>query len=111
MVDTVALNQSFVFSIEASDLNGLADIEGVFFRLYRPDGSLVLDTQNSLDFFLMHDDGNTEVFGDLVAGDGIYTFKNLFAQTAPIGMWRFEFQAQDRRNVLSNKIIHNIVVK
>ncbi|MFO7446309.1 MAG: hypothetical protein R6W90_08075 [Ignavibacteriaceae bacterium] len=109
IADTVRQAESFTFTVTASDTNGLSDILGVYFRLYRPDGSLVLNTQENTDFFLMHDDGS-EIFDDLEAGDGIYSFKNFFAAGSLTGDWKFEFEAVDRRGALSNKIIHNITV-
>ena len=107
--DSVALGQSFVFSVTASDSNGLSDVDLVYFELYRPDSTIVTDnTGNSL--FQMHDDGNTTVWGDTTAGDGIYSYKNSFSPTAQLGNWRFEFQAIDRSNLLSNKIVQNLKV-
>ena len=107
--DSVALSVSFIFSVAASDSNGLSDIEMVYFQLYRPDSTLVVDnTGNSL--FAMHDDGNLAVWGDSTANDGIFSYKNSFSPTAQLGFWRFEFQAIDRGNLLSNKIIQNIKV-
>jgi hypothetical protein len=107
--DTVALGQTFVFNVTASDSNGLNDIELVYFQLYRPDSSIVDDGTGNT-FFEMHDDGNTTVWGDTTAGDGIYSFKNSFSPTAQLGSWRFEFQALDRSSILSNKIIKNVEV-
>ena len=107
--DSVALGQSFVFSVTASDSNGLNDIDYVYFELYRPDSTIVTDNSgNSL--FAMHDDGNTTVWGDTTAGDGIYSYKNSFSPTAQLGNWRFEFQAIDRNSLLSNKIVQNLKV-
>ena len=109
--DSIPREQSFIFNVEAFDSNGLSDINKVFFELYRPDGSIVeIDPGSGLTEFLMHDDGNFEVFGDSVAGDGIYSFKNLFAVTAPNGNWKFVFQAEDRSDSLSNIIEHFMIV-
>lgn len=103
--DSIAREQTFIFTIEASDSNGGNDIAAVFFNLFRPDTSLVTEGP-----FLMHDDGNYTVFGDSIAGDGIYSFKNLFAVTAQTGNWHFEFQAIDRSYSLSNIIDHYMIV-
>lgn len=108
--DQVAKGVSFIFSVEAIDENGLNDIQIVFFELFRPDGSQVEVTPGNTRF-LMHDDGNFEIFGDEIAGDGIYSYKNSFGVDATIGIWRFEFQALDRGGLLSNKITHNILVE
>ena len=56
----------------------------------------------------MFDDGDEE-HGDLVAGDGIYSFKNIFVNAQ--GDRKFEFWARDRADKLSNMITHNVVVK
>ncbi|MDQ7817016.1 MAG: hypothetical protein RDU14_08315 [Melioribacteraceae bacterium] len=101
--------ESFVFTLKVEDQNGLGDISQVYFKLFRPDGTLA-DPQNGLGYFLMVDDGNLDVFGDQTAGDGIYSFKNLFSSTAQTGQWKFEFQAKDKSANLSNVIIHNMNV-
>lgn len=104
--DSVQKEQTFVFNVKAFDANGLSDIDIVFFDLFRPDTSRVTEGP-----FFMHDDGNLEVFGDSVAGDGIYSFKNSFAATAQTGNWRFVFQAKDRSDSLSNIIEHLMLVQ
>lgn len=108
--DQVNLGETFIFSVEVVDENGLNDVQIVFFELFRPDGSQV-EVSPGNTIFLMHDDGNFDVFGDEVAGDGIYSFKNSFGVDATVGAWRFEFQAEDRGGLLSNKIIHTIAVQ
>jgi hypothetical protein len=104
--DSATRGVLFVFSVKVDDPNGLADIEKVYFDLFRPDGTRVESGP-----FNMVDNGNNEIFGDLVAGDGIYSYKNSFGATAQTGLWRFEFEAKDLGKKLSNKIIHNIIVK
>lgn len=107
--DTVSRSQSFVFSVFAVDSNGLNDIEIVYFELFRPDGSQVeINPDNK---FIMHDDGNFAVWGDETAGDGRFSYRNSFSNTAQIGSWRFEFEARDRSSKLSNRIIHSLVVQ
>ncbi len=98
----------FTFSVKALDPNGLNDIAQVYFKLYRPDGSLV-DPQNGFDYFLMVDDGDTNL-GDQTANDGIFSFKNSFGTSSQTGTWKFEFQSKDRNGLLSNTIIHNMSV-
>ncbi len=103
LADSVVIGQTFIFNVTASDSNGLDDIESVYFELYRPDSSLA-------GLFQMHDDGDLSVWGDSTAGDGIYSYRNSFSPSAQTGYWRFEFQAIDFSNLLSNKIIQNIKV-
>lgn len=107
--ESVSRGESFIFTVKASDQNGLSDISEVYFKLYRPDGSLA-DPGNGLEYFLMHDDGNVDVYGDAQSGDGIFSFKNSFGSTAAAGSWRFEFQARDRSGAVSNSISKTLTV-
>lgn len=104
MPDTVAINETFTFTIKVFDPNGLSDVKSVFFKFIRQDGT-------SSDNYDMHDDGNYEVFGDQKAGDGIFSFKNSFAASVRGQSRLFIFQAADRSDSLSNIITHNIFVK
>ncbi len=99
---------SFDFSIKADDPNGLLDIQYVYFKLFRPDGTKV-DPQNGYDYFIMVDNGDSNL-GDQAANDGIYSFRNSFGTSAQTGNWRFEFQAKDRSGALSNQINHEMTV-
>jgi len=110
MPDSVSIGESFIFTVTASDSNGLNDIAYVDFQLYRPDGSQVKDNNGSALFF-MQDNGDYLHFGDNVAGDGVFSYKNSFASNAPSGSWKFVFQAKDKSGLLSNIITHNIIVK
>jgi hypothetical protein len=104
---TAERGTSFVFSVKVDDQNGLADISQVYFKLYRPNGSIVMN--GTLDYFLMVDTGDAN-FGDQTAGDGIYSFKNSFGSTSQTGLWKFEFRAKDRSGLLSNLITSNLTV-
>lgn len=108
--DTVYLDTSQAtpihLSLEASDSNGLNDIEIVFFNSFiPPNGNPSVNNP-----FELYDNGNPQN-GDQTAGDGIYS---LIIQLPPTGVtkgtYRWEFQAKDRRNALSNKIIHEITI-
>jgi hypothetical protein len=107
---SVNRGESFVFSIKVLDQNGPADITQVYFKLFRPDGSKVLN--GNTDFFLMVDNGNLDVYGDQIAGDGIYSFKNSLSTAAStqIGVWKFEFLAIDHGGKTSNILIQNLIV-
>jgi hypothetical protein len=59
----------------------------------------------------MFDNGDKSGAGDEKAGDGFYSLKNSFGKTAQTGKWRFEFRAIDKADSLSNKIIHELLVK
>ncbi|MBN1301395.1 MAG: hypothetical protein JW995_09275 [Melioribacteraceae bacterium] len=107
MPDSVTIGEEFTFTVEASDSNGLSDIELVYFDFYRPNGEFRGRVP-------MDDTGNADL-GDSAAGDGIFSFRNSFndseTDTVMIGAYRFEFEARDRAGRLSNKITHNIVVQ
>lgn len=108
--DTISKGVYFNFSVMVTDSNGLNDIRkenGVFFNLFRPDSSIVQASP-----FYMHDDGDPG-FGDEVAGDGIFSFRNSFLQdtTTQVGNWRFVFQARDRSGLMSNIIEHYLYVQ
>jgi len=109
MPDSVSIGDTFIFTVAVSDSNGLSDVASVYFNVYRPDGTALAD--NGSTNFLMVDDGDFVHFGDATAGDGIYSYKNSFASTAPKGKWKFVFQAKDKGGLLSNTITHYIVVK
>ena len=110
MPDSIARGVSFIFTITTNDANGLNDIDVVYFELFRPDGTVVEESGGNTKF-LLHDDGNFDVFGDETAGDGVYSFKNSFLETAQTGTWRFEFHAKDRGGLLSNIIEKSVVVE
>lgn len=103
VVDTPQTN--IPIHVTAADSNGLSDIESVFFITYRPDGS----TSGARVALL--DDGKTADDGDVTAGDGIYSIIIKVTPSNAKGVYRFEFQAQDRGKKLSDKIIHNILIK
>lgn len=105
LVDNIARETPFTFSIKVDDQNGLGDIAQVTFKLTRPDGTVVIPNPNTpnINYFLMVDNGDS-VFGDVKAGDGIYSFKNTFGPTSQTGKWEFEFQAMDKSGAASNII-------
>lgn len=103
---SVNRGDSFLISVKASDPNGLSDLYQVYFKLYRPDGSMV-DPGNGLGYFIMFDDGS---HGDQTAGDGTYSLQNYFGQTSQTGSWKFEFQAKDYGGKLSNVLTQNLTV-
>lgn len=99
--DILENNKPFIFSIDVSDENGLSDIDSVYTDFYSPNNPSAVRV-------LMYDDGNEE-HGDLIAGDGIFSFKNIFLNAD--GERKFEFWARDRAGALSNMITHNVVVR
>jgi len=104
--DTVQLpntgDKSFVLTARIADQDNDKDIKEVTFDTYKPDGS-----PSSGNPFKMYDDGTS---GDAVAGDFIYSLQiYINSQNSP-GNYRFEFQARDYSDLLSEKIIHIITV-
>lgn len=110
MVSSIERDVAFVFTVQATDVNGYDDIKIVYFELVRPDGSLVIDGNTKSSQFLMADNG-ADLYGDEIAGDSIYSFKNSFDSTAAQGAWTFYFLAEDRSGEESNEIIHNLEVQ
>lgn len=105
MPDSVTAGDWFIFTVKVTDPNGLSDVKKVSFKFIRKeDGS-------SSDNIDMWDDGNLDVHGDSVAGDGIYSFKNRFTTDTQGKTREFDFQATDRSGRVSNILTHNIYVK
>lgn len=104
--DTIQLpasgDRSFLLTAKVSDPDDNRDIKEVFFNTFKPNGS-----PSSGNPFKMYDDGTS---GDLVANDFTYSLTIFItAQNSP-GDYRFEFQAKDYSDLLSEKIIHIITV-
>jgi hypothetical protein len=110
--------QQFKLMVKAADSNGEADISKVLFNSFKPDGSAASGNP-----FLMYDDGSQNIIippnftsGDAVKGDSIYTLTVIISPTdsqgnpTAVGAYRFEFQAVDRSNASSQKIVHTIEV-
>ncbi|MCL5030946.1 MAG: hypothetical protein M1480_18220 [Bacteroidetes bacterium] len=110
MPDSTSFGKSFTFTVKAEDQNGLSDITSVYYQLYRPDGTLVVNSQGISEFPLS-DNGDTGVTGDVTAHDGIFTNMLTIPSGQQTGTWKFVFQAKDRGGLLSNTISHNLVVK
>ena len=108
--DTVQTNVQFSFSVMVSDPDGLNDIKEVYYELYMPNGTKVVNSQG-ISKFPMFDDGDTASNGDVTANDGRYTVYLTFPNTVTTGSWKFDFTAQDKAGHLSNTITHNVEVK
>lgn len=105
--DTVVVTApTLIFtSVQASDLNGQNDILKVYFTVYNPDSTT---SGNEIELF---DDGEVDVTGDLLPGDGIYSRLIQIDQENQKGTYRFEFSARDRGGNLSNKIDHFVLIQ
>ena len=105
--DSLVVNDiTLIFtSVEAADSNGINDISEVYFIVYKPNGST-----NNIQI-LMYDDGDLQEHGDSTAGDHIYSRVIQVDQNNDKGLYRFQFQAKDRSDSLSNIINHNVLIQ
>lgn len=116
MPDSVLRGVDFQITMKAVDQNGQRDLKRVFFQLYRPDGTVVYDTRPDpdIDYWLMADNGDADsvdvIYGDVAAGDSVYSFKNSFGESSATGLWKFIFKAEDRGGKKSDEIEHNLEV-
>jgi len=102
---TISRNRTpntYVLSVQVSDPNCIADLKRVFFNTFLPNGN-----PSSGNPFVMRDDGKE---GDAIAGDGRYSLTIQITAQNATGVYRFEFQAEDKKGAQSNKIIQNITV-
>jgi len=93
---------TYVLSIQAADPNCFTDLRRVFFNTFLPNGNA-----SSGNPFTMRDDGKE---GDALAGDARYSLTIQITPQNAAGIYRFEFQAEDKKGALSNKIIQTISV-
>ncbi|MEX2115516.1 MAG: hypothetical protein WEB37_01415 [Bacteroidota bacterium] len=95
--DTVrtSLQQSFLITVQASDPNGAADIVSV---------SRITSIMNT---YFLNDSG---LFGDAIAGDGVFTETVGLTPPPNPGLYQFSFRALDQLNARSNVLLHTIVV-
>ena len=107
--DTVSRAAALIFTIRtvAEDPNGLADLRRVFFNSFLPDGKPASGNP-----FFMRDDGviDNDGNGDRVANDGEYALVIAISRSNELGLYRFDFQAEDRGGLVSEKVVHTITV-
>ena len=104
--DTIQLpasgDKSLTLTAEVTDPDDNRDIKEVNFYTFRPDG-----TAASGNPFKMYDDGTS---GDSIANDYIYSLKIFITSQNSPGNYRFEFQAKDYSELLSDTVTHIITV-
>ena len=101
--------------LKVTDPQGIADIDSVYFKFLKPDGSFGASTVNEggSEFkeggfhFLLFDDGNPDI-GDPVSGDGQYSYSFPILPNAPLGNYTFFFFSRDRAGNLSEEINRNL---
>lgn len=105
--DTIQLpasgDQSLILAASVTDPDDNRDVREVFFNTFKPDGS-----PSGGNPFKMYDDGTS---GDVTANDYIYSLQIFIAAQNSPGNYRFEFQAKDYSDLISEKVIHIITVK
>ena len=109
----VDANQEFTITLKVSDINGLQNVNSVWFTLTDPTGVTLGTT------FLLYDDGslvildpsNGRTSGDASAGDGVYSRKLSFNTQAAKGDWTFTFQSKDNSNASSNTITQKLTLR
>jgi len=104
--DTVQLpasgDKSFLLTAYVTDEDNNADVREVSFNSYKPSG-----IPSGGNPFKMYDDGTS---GDRIAGDNIFSLLIWITSQNSPGDYRFDFQAIDYSNLLSNSITHTITV-
>jgi hypothetical protein len=101
--DSKSSTNFFTVTLEVMDPQGLSDVDSVYFYSRKPDGTMA----NRGLPILMVDDGT---FGDVRAGDGIYSFKAIFDPSAQKGDYTWTFNAVDRSGARSNIIVHILTI-
>lgn len=95
---TIADNPVNIFiTVKATDANGASDIKEVYYLLTR-------EGTSTTSKWVMSDRGDTQVSGDVTAGDGIYTRALTADNSSTPGKYKFEVLAVDRINSQSNTI-------
>ena len=92
----------FVLSVTTTDADDQRDVKEVLFNTFKP-GGLPSDGNP----FKMYDDGTS---GDKVAKDFTFSLQIYITPQNSPGNYRFEFQASDYSNLISEKAIHIITV-
>ncbi len=103
--DTIVVQDpKSVFRVVAavSDSNDATDISSVWFTTVRPDS-----TSSGARLFL----NDLGIEGDEISGDGNYSIIVEVTPANTKGTYRFDFQAQDRRQSLSEIVSYNITLK
>jgi hypothetical protein len=105
--DTLYIGNPLSLTLQVNDSDGLSDVYEVGYLSLKPDSSYA----NNGDMIQMYDDGNAQPpSGDLVAGDGIYTYTTTVLPNTTVGTYVFTFSAFDRLHATSNTIIHRVTI-
>lgn len=109
--DTLVLHPENVvittMTVSVTDPQGLSDVEKVIFNSFLPPD----ERPSSGNPFFMSDDGNTQVSGDRIAGDGVYSLTINLPPTMSPGNYKFVFEAVDFSGEHSNQIPWIVTVR
>ena len=91
--------------ISVSDAQGLGDVDSVYFKFRKPDGSFGATDENWPDgfHFLLFDNGGA-AFGDVERGDGRFSYNFNIVEDALLGTYSFIFFSRDRAGNLSGMV-------
>lgn len=89
-------------SIAVTDSDGYGDINQVFFKRISPPSAFL---------FSLYDDGDKQIHGDQLAGDGTFSRIISIDQTAIIGDQLFVFLARDKSGAISDSLFHTITIQ
>ncbi len=110
--DTLRLPPSGFFTLDTlrvtvSDQDGLGDLKEVSFTMLKPDSTLA----NNGDPFYLEDNGLLAAYGDVTAGDGIYSLIISLTSTDSRGTYEYRFTAKDLSNAVSDTAKHQVLVQ
>ena len=89
--------------ISASDPQGYADIDSVYFKFRKPGGSFGGAREKAGGFhFVLVDNGVPRHHGDEEAGDGRFAYNFSIVENAPLGTYAFIFFSRDKAGNLGD---------
>ncbi len=110
--DNLKLPPSGFFTLDTlrvtvSDQDGLGDVKEVSFTMLKPDSTLA----NNGNPFYLEDNGQLTGYGDVTAGDGIYSLIISLTSANAAGTYEYRFIAKDLSNAVSDTAKHQVVVQ
>ena len=93
--------QLIKLSMAVTDSDGYGDINQVFFKRISPP---------SANLFSLFDDGDIQIHGDQLAGDGTFSRIISIDPTAFLGDQLFVFLARDKSGAISDSLFHTITI-
>jgi len=103
--DTTTRPADLTLYVTVKDPQGLADVDSVYFLLEKPNGTF---GGNGAKFDLQ--DNGDSFYGDLIAGDGIYSKTISISESNDAGMYIFHFYIRDEVGHLTTVTRDSITV-